>query len=280
MDLCYVQAMLSKTSVVFSVLNSNGAVLIEPSKKINKTFYKCDKCFHLEPILEMFKSETCFGIIFITGKRYEMYKIIESGTHIESKKIASADVDLPNKHRKGGQSSVRFARLHDEREATYIKQIGELAVRLFMSNNNTQYLIEKLAIVGPGDKKNMLAQDDLVKKYFKNNLIIQNIPDLTEQTISETISKSKQWFKASHSNEEDDIITYVNHLINNNIDKLLFGLDEIKECLKTNEIEQLIITKEFFESFEFKESINCKLSIMSTNKLEQIGLEIIGIKWY
>jgi len=42
---------------MFSVLNSDGAILFEPPKKISKSFYVCDKRFHLDTILEMYKEE-------------------------------------------------------------------------------------------------------------------------------------------------------------------------------------------------------------------------------
>lgn len=264
---------------MFSVLNASGAVLLEPPKKITKTFYTCDKQFHLDPILEMFKTETCFGIIFVTGKMYSFHKIIKSGDHMESKKIVADTVDLPNKHRKGGQSSVRFARLHDEREDAYIKKLGELVVKTFMSNNNTNHLIEKLIIAGPGDKKKLLAQDELVNKYFGNNIIIRNTSDVTDQIIFEMINQTRDIFNSKGNNDEDEILNYINNLMMNDVDKLVFGIDEVNECLINNELQQIVTDNETIQLIN-KNTNNCEIVIIPIEKLKKIGLDIIGIKYY
>lgn len=280
MDWCYVPETLQKTSLVFSVLNSGGAILLEPPKKITKTFYTCDKHFHLDPILEMFKNEISFGLIFITGKMYSFYKIMKSGDHMESKKLVSDDVDLPNKHRKGGQSSVRFARLHDEREDAYIKKLGELTVKTFMSNNNTNHLIEKLIIAGPGDKKKLLAQDDLVIKYFRDNIIIKNTSDVTDQIIFETINQSRSLFESKESNDEDDIIDYINDLMINDIDKLVFGIKEINECVINNDLCKIVTDNETIELINKNDNSNCEIIIIPIEKLKKMGLDVIGVRWY
>ena len=265
---------------MFSILNASGAVLLEPPKKITKTFYTCDKQFQLDSILEMFKIETCFGIIFVTGKMYSFHKIIKAGDHMESKKLIDNTVDLPNKHRKGGQSSVRFARLHDEREDAYIKKLGELVVKTFMSNNNTNHLIEKLIIAGPGDKKKLLAQDELVNKYFGNNIIIKNTSDVTDQVIFETINNTRDLFDSKENNDEDEILNYINDLMMNDVDKLVFGIEEVNECLTNNELHQVVTDNETIQLINKNDDNSCEILIMPIEKLNKIGLDAIGIRWY
>ena len=67
-----------KQGLSLAFLNSSGAILIEPLKKITYTNYTCGKSFNLEPNLEMFKDENIFGIVFVTGKMYAIYKIIKN----------------------------------------------------------------------------------------------------------------------------------------------------------------------------------------------------------
>lgn len=38
------------------------------------------------------------------------------------------EVDLPKKHNKGGQSSVRFARIRQEKRHNYLTKVAEIAV--------------------------------------------------------------------------------------------------------------------------------------------------------
>jgi hypothetical protein len=44
-------------------------------------------------------------------------------------------VDLPKKHGRGGQSSVRFARLRTEKRHNYMRKVAELATQHFIEND-------------------------------------------------------------------------------------------------------------------------------------------------
>jgi len=279
-DLFYVQAALLKIKRVFSILNSSGAVLLEPPKKIAKTFYMCDKYFHLDPILEMFKDETHFGIVFITGKTYVFYKIIKSGAHYENQKICSDSITPIKRHKKGGQSQQRYARQTDHKEEFYIKMLGELVIECYMEENNTKHLIEKLIIAGSGDKKNMLAQDELVQQYFKTKLAIMNTSDLNDQTIYETINNAKELFESNSNNKEDEIIDYVKHLLEMADDKLVFGVNEINSGLKNSELQQIITDEETLKSLDITKDSKCEIKLVSKSRLLKIGINVIGMKWY
>ena len=48
------------------------AMLIEPPKPVEKSDYLCDRSFHLDSILEMYKSERNFGIVTVSGKNIQI----------------------------------------------------------------------------------------------------------------------------------------------------------------------------------------------------------------
>lgn len=49
--------------------------------------------------------------------------------------LQKISVELPKKHRKGGQSSVRFARLREEKRHNYLRKVAELCTFHFISND-------------------------------------------------------------------------------------------------------------------------------------------------
>ena len=239
----------------------------------------CDKYFHLDPILEMYKEETCFGIIFVTGKNYSIYKIIKSGDHYEHKKIVSDTVNLPKKHRMGGQSAQRFCRIRSEKEEAYIKKLGEIVIKSFMKNNNTEYIIKKLIIAGPSEKKNMLAQDTLVQQYFKNKLITMNTPDLNDEVIHNTIyTKTKEIFEQHDSTFGDSVLENIKELMNMGNECLVYGLIEVQEGIKNQELKQIITDENTAKILG--DLGKCELIIIKTHKLETFGIWPIGIKYY
>ena len=244
----------------------------------------CDKHFHLDPILEMYKEESCFGIIFITGKSYSFYKIIKSGDHYENKKICSDTVVLPNKHKCGGSSSGRYGRIHDEKEFNYITKVGELVIKAYMTNNNTEYTVKKLFIAGPSEKKNMLSQNVLVQQYFKNKLILLNTPDINDQSMFETIRDAKKLFEQDLETFGDDILEHIKELMNiGDSDILVYGLNEVTTALNNQELKQIITDKDTANSLDINININlgkCEIIIIAAHKLETFGINPIGIKYY
>lgn len=263
---------------MFSVLNSEGAILFEPPKKINKSFYVCDKKFQLDSILEMYKEEHVNGIVFVDGESYSFYMVFKSGDHMESKKILSDEVDLAKRHRKGGQSALRFHRLQKQSESNYITKLSELIIQSFMANNNTEYLIERLLICGPSGKKNLLAQNILVQQYFHDKLELVTTSVLNDKTIYKIINQTRVVFDIQKDEYETSVIDEIQNLMMNADDKIVFGVDEIIESYNNHELQKIIMNEN--DQLEIKENDVCQIIKLSTNKLEEMGLNIVGIKWY
>lgn len=265
---------------MFSVLNSNGAILLEPPKKIDKTFYICDKQFYLDPILEMFKEELKMGVVLISGDSFEIHIITKSGTHFEHQKLCSDDVAPIKRHRKGGQSAVRFSRITDAKEEMYIKMIGEMTIECFMKENNTKCLIDKLIIGGPGNKKHYLKEDPLVQQYFKNNMAIMNTQELNETTVYGTLNECHKYFNEENDKYYNEILGQIQEMINFDNEKLLFGIDEIMYAIQENMVKEIYVSDDLDDVFKDIELNKCNKTIIPSNYFNKIGMDVIGIKWY
>lgn len=57
---------------------SDQAILLEPPKPIKKSDYICVRRFHLDSILEMYKSERNFGVVTVSGKEFYVYSVSQS----------------------------------------------------------------------------------------------------------------------------------------------------------------------------------------------------------
>ena len=154
----------------------------------------------------MYKKENCLGIVFITGKEYIIYKIIKTGKHYEYKKVLAKEVNPIKRHKKGGSSSNRYARNTDGLEQAYIKAVGNAVAKSFMERNNTECSIEKLIIAGPGNIKNLLLQDQLIKKYFQNNIVTMNMDNVNDKTIFEVMDEAKTVFSENREEYEDTVL--------------------------------------------------------------------------
>ena len=256
--------------------------MIEPPKKITQTFYLCDKRFHLESILEMFCDEHNYGIVFISGKFFEIYKVIKSGDNLDIRKIQGHSIDPLKKHNKGGQSAPRFQRLHEEKEAAYIKKVSEYVINNTFTDNKTKCTVEKLILAGPGDKKRMVAESPLITQYFpSDSMEVVNTGDINERNIISTIHNMRHLFEKDINQYYDKILNEIQNLMVIADDKLLFGIDEINKSLSEKGVQKIICDEEVIDKLNLDTDDSCEIVKIPSYKLKQVGgIQVIGIKWY
>jgi peptide chain release factor subunit 1 len=93
----------------------------EPFKPISQSLYFCDRWFETSPLKCLVQDDKRFGFIIVDGNGV-LYATLQGNSKKVLQKIT---VDLPKKHRKGGQSSVRFARLRLEKRQNYLTKVAE-----------------------------------------------------------------------------------------------------------------------------------------------------------
>lgn len=79
----------------------------EPIKPVPTFTYRCDNVFLTEAILRMFDNDDKYGFVVVDGNGV-LFGVLAGET---AQVVHKLSVSLPRKHHKGGQSSVRFARL-------------------------------------------------------------------------------------------------------------------------------------------------------------------------
>ena len=265
--------LLDKKIRVFSTYH--GCLLFEPPKKIGQNFYMCDKRFHLDPILEMYKEGTTFGIVFITGKMYLFYKIIKTGEHYDSKKIYSSTVRLPKKQKKGGQSAQRFCRIRNNEEAAYIKKVSERVIEYFVDLETGKATVKKIIFAGPSSKKEKLKNEPLIQQYFSFNTVIFNTSDLNDTVIFETLNNVKNLFESNNIANEEKVLDFVKNLLATTDEKTVYGVKEINEAFGS--LKLIITDKETLPLLKI--DTKCEVKLVSKERLNRI-IGTIGLKWY
>lgn len=79
-------------------------------------------------------------------------------------------VDLPKKHGRGGQSSVRFARLRVEKRHNYMRKVAELAQQLFIPSGQVPS-IKGLVLAGAAELKNELVTSGLMDQRLVSIIV-------------------------------------------------------------------------------------------------------------
>lgn len=269
-------------NIVFS--GYNNSIVIYPPNKISKRYYRCDNKFHLDCILDMYKSETKYGICLISGKEYRCYILEIRGSHKQFKLIKSDTQEIMNQHKTGGQSALRFQRLRDGQIDHYIKKICEQILKSYLTNNNSQYLIQKLIIAGPGLLKKNVLDHDLFKQYFKDKILqIMTTSEINDNTVHEIYDECYHILETKENIKAKLIIENIKDLIKNNVDQLVFGIDEVFNELKLKTLSRIIISNNFDNNIKEKIiDLNDNFSeiiLVNDNYLDDYGC-IVGIKYY
>ena len=103
-------------------------IFIEPPKKLQIDLYRCDCVFHTNDLQTLCRKECLSGIVWISGSQTEFYTIDVTCSSV--KKVAEKSVRLKH-HNKGGSSSGRFERLHQEAVQHYLDSVVEISIDLF-----------------------------------------------------------------------------------------------------------------------------------------------------
>ena len=89
--------------------------------------------------------------------------------------LCASQVELPKKHGRGGQSSVRFARLRLEKRHNYLRKVAETATQMFITSDKPN--VKGLVLAGSADFKTDLAKSDLFDPRLSS--IVVQIVDIS-----------------------------------------------------------------------------------------------------
>jgi peptide chain release factor subunit 1 len=160
----------------------------EPFKPVNLSVYNCDSKFYLDDLKkELLINEPPFGFIIVDGNG-ALYATLQGNAREILNKFT---VELPKKHHKGGQSSVRFARLREEKRHNYLRKVCEVAAQTFITDN--QCNVSGLVLAGSADFKNDLNKTDMFDPRLQTKVV--NIVDVSygfENGLNQAIEKSAE----------------------------------------------------------------------------------------
>lgn len=256
------------------------SAIFEPPKKVNKTFYVCDRRFHLDEISEMFKDEIEYASVFISGNGFQIWKLTKSGEHFDSRLVYKKDMSLPNQHKTGGQSAVRFERLRDEALKLYTVNIVEKTISFFVTDGLPN--IKGLIVCGPNLQKKAYLDSKEVKKYFSDIIEKIDTPEIIGSVISETLKKCKSIITMKESGIFTERVREIKDFLLFDEDKLLFG-KEISEAISECSVSTIYISdalKDKINEFNEKKTYDINIIIIPGYLMKELGIEMMGVKFY
>jgi len=249
-----------KTDIVF-----DEKLIIEPPKPILKSEYKCDKIFHVDSILPLYEQPELCGLVWMNGQDTSFYTI--DMTNVEHNKINDRSTRL-RKHNKGGQSSARFGRLHDEAVIRYLKTVAEDMTKYFEN-------VKVIMVGGNGNRKDQLIP------YLTSNIsekIIGNIVLSDKETLSNVCSKMEEFYLKYQENMEEQALKEFTDKIDKDTSRAIYGKDMVEECIKNGSVKKL------FSSVPLNSDHGCDYYLIGKSRVSQILIQTygatFGVSWY
>jgi peptide subunit release factor 1 (eRF1) len=233
----------------------------------------------------MYCDETNYGIVLISGNGFMFYKLVKSGSHVDTNCIYNSTVKLQKRQKKGGQSAPRIERLREEKEHIYIKKVSEKMIDTFMIDNKTKLNVDCIIVGGPAQMKQKVIDLPENKKMLGHS--IKKVVDTAEINNTTVWNVYEKCIDIITNNEENDaiiLIQDIKNMMNLADNRLIYGINDVINNLQSCSIQKLLISSNI--DSEIKKNIfllnTYGCIIIETNPLnyKSIGIDIIGIKWY
>jgi len=224
-----------------TVLTAEGkekkvSIDFEPFKPINTSLYLCDNKFHTEALQELLENDDKFGFVVMDGSG-TLYGTLCGNTRAVIHKFS---VELPKKHGRGGQSSVRFARLRVEKRQHYVRKVAEMCTQLFITNDRPNVI--GLVLAGSAEFKKELNASQLFDPRLA--AIVQKIVDVSyggENGFNQAIELSQDALSDIKFIREKKLLVNYFGEIAKDTGKFCFGVKDTLAALEMGAVEDLIV---------------------------------------
>jgi len=208
----------------------------EPFKPINASLYLCDNKFHTEALSALLADDTKFGFIIMDGNG-ALFGTLQGNTR---EIITKFNVELPKKHGRGGQSSVRFARLRMEKRHNYLRKVAETAVTCFITNDKVN--VAGLVLAGSADFKTELNGSDMFDQRLQAKVLkIVDVSYGDQSGFNQAIELASDCLQNVKFIQEKKLISRFFDEIAKDTGLYCFGIDETLRALESGAVEVLIV---------------------------------------
>lgn len=209
---------------------------LQPFRPINTSLYLCDNKFETSALKELLETDDKFGFIIIDGNG-AFFGTLQGNTR---ETLLKFSVDLPKKHRRGGQSSVRFARLRMESRHNYLRKVAEAATTVFITNDKAN--VTGLVLAGSAEFKKDLYASDMFDQRLQPKVI--NIVDIGyggENGFNQAIELSSETLLNVRFVREKKIVGKFFEEVSLDSRKYCYGVNDTLKALTMGAIETILL---------------------------------------
>jgi peptide chain release factor subunit 1 len=238
---------------------------IEPFSPINQSLYNCGNKFDTSPLNMLLQDDQKFGFVIVDGNG-ALYATLQGNNREILQKIS---VELPKKHRKGGQSSVRFARLREEKRHNYLRKVAELTNSHFI--NADKATVVGLVLAGSAGFKTELSETEILDKRLQP--IIVGTYDVSyggENGLSEAITLAAEALTNVKFVSEKKLVSKFFEEIAIDSGMVVFGVEDTMKALEVGALETMMLFEDLeINRYEMKHPVKGDKKVILLNPTQE-----------
>ena len=190
-----------------------------------------DSSPYIRPLARLVDDYETFGLLVMDQQRARIF-IVSSGKVDFQKKKAK---DIMNKHKKGGWSQQRFARLRKGAIDKFMKEVAADIEKIFLQDH-----VAKVVIAGPGSAKNQFQE-------YLSQQLREKIVDTLEVDFDEAegtlVSKASERVIQDEKDEDvENVNKWRGEILKEGM--AVYGERETKIAVQNGQVELLLVSKD------------------------------------
>jgi peptide chain release factor subunit 1 len=212
--------------------------VLVPVRELRKGSYLCDKRFHVEDFYEFFQpldEKQQHGLVLGNGDTMEFYILNGTVTRLIKTITVAGGVRVKH-HKKGGQSSLRFSRIHENQTDAFVKSTAETCNSVFVDADGRPSIVSLCFGGTGGDVTGIYAaasRSPHLKKELSSRLVC---PPVSASSLAEVVNKTDAARSKFVSNTSDRyVLEFLDH-VNRATGRAVYGTDEVKQHMQQLEV--------------------------------------------
>ena len=219
--------------------SDHRCTILEPPEPLTIYLYRCSTKFELEPLKQMMEAKNIYGLLVLDLS--EAWWGFLRGERIKT--AGKSTSSIPEKQRKGGQSSARFQRLRKVAVNKFFTRVGNLASETFLSEKDFFLKFRGVLIGGPG-----MIKEDFFAGHFLHHEIQKRVIGLfdTEKTgergLSELAGTAKDAIEREDIAGEKEFLERFREELTKGDGLAADGEESIRKNLATGSVGTLLLS--------------------------------------
>ncbi len=211
--------------------------VLEPPEPVPLYKYHCDNTFYLEPLEDMLVEKETYGLIVIDRREATIGTL--RGKRIEPLKHLTSMV--PGKHRKGGQSSVRFQRLRLIAINEFYTKVGEAATETLLPIGKD---LVGILIGGPSPTKEEFYEGEYLHHELQKRVIgLFDVSYTDESGLHELVENAEEALQELDIVREKKLVNrFMKELVKDGL--ATYGENEVRKALKMGAVDVLLLSED------------------------------------